>query len=261
MWAGQREPESMSQDNVDLAATDVRLRSVVHAAGIIVGAFATAILLTVVALNLAVLAGVEIEPGSLEENVLGSVAQFGGFLIAALAYLGYRDDATLVRWGWPTLGHVALMIGGFVALFLVNVGAGLIATTFGFESADNAVVVAGNENPELFLYMIPITVLLVAPGEELIFRGVVQGWFRRAYGVVPGILLASAIFGAIHFVAVLGDGALVYIVVAAGLGIVLGAIYEYTENIVVPIVVHGLYNALLFSIQYLVAAGYVQAPA
>jgi membrane protease YdiL (CAAX protease family) len=33
--------------------------------------------------------------------------------------------------------------------------------------------------------------------------------------------------------------------------VVLGVVYEYTNNIVVPALVHGLYNATLISLAYL----------
>lgn len=251
----------MTSDIVQSAPREVRLRSVVHALGVVVAAFATGIALFVLVGNALVFYGVSIPAESLEEHVLSAVAQYVGFIALGVGYLWYRGDRDLVRWGWPTFRAIALMVGGFVALFALNLIAGIAATVLGLETAENAVIVAGNENPELFLYMIPITVLLVAPGEELVFRGIVQGWFRRAYGVVPGIVLASLLFGAVHIVALQGQGAIVYVTVAAALGLVLGGIYEYTENLLVPIVVHGVWNAFLFGGQYLIATGVVESSA
>lgn len=251
----------MNYDIVRSAPREVRLRGALHALGIIVGAFAAGLALFALVANALVFYGISIPPESLREQVLAAVAQYVGFILLGVGYLWYRDDRDLVRWGWPSFVAIAVMVGGFVALFALNLVAGLAATVLGLESAENAVIVAGNENPELFLYMIPITMLLVAPGEELVFRGIVQGWLRRAYGVVPGIVLASLLFGAVHVVALEGPGAIVYVTVAAALGLVLGAIYEYTENLLVPIVVHGIWNAFLFSVQYLVATGAIEASA
>lgn len=244
----------------DLLDGDVRVRAVVHGLGIIVAAYATAIVLVnVVAVALA-LAGIPFDVESTPIYLLASAVQFLGFILAVGFYAYYREDFSLFRWGIPSLRGVGLIIGGFVLLYLLNIGAGALSMVFDLETATNQVVERGQANPEIFLYMIPITVLLVAPAEELLFRGVVQGWFRRAFGVVPGVLIASGLFGAIHVFALLGDGALLYVVVAAMLGIVLGALYEYSQNMVVPIAVHGMYNALLFGLQYLVASGYVTVP-
>jgi len=41
---------------------------------------------------------------------------------------------------------------------------------------------------------------------------------------------------------------------------VLGAVYEKTENLAVPIIVHGVYNAILFSVAYLVTTGRIDVP-
>lgn len=98
-----------------------------------------------------------------------------------------------------------------------------------------------------------LAILFVAPGEELVFRGIVQGLFRQTDGPVPAILFVSVLFGVVHYVALAGSGKVTYIVVTLLLGVLLGYVYERTENILVPVVVHGLYNAILFAGQWVVA--------
>jgi membrane protease YdiL (CAAX protease family) len=44
------------------------------------------------------------------------------------------------------------------------------------------------------------------------------------------------------------------------LGIVLGALYERTKNLFVPMLAHGIYNAVLFYIQWLSATGQISLP-
>jgi len=39
------------------------------------------------------------------------------------------------------------------------------------------------------------------------------------------------------------------------LGVVLGYLYERTQNVVVPALVHGVHNAVIFGLQYLSAIG------
>lgn len=250
----------MASDLLGREDFDVRLTAVVHGLGIIAAAFAGGLLLASLVVSLVGLAGVTLDTESTPFYLLSAVCQFTGFILVVVAYVYYREDFTLFELRVPSLRQGLVILGGFVLLYLVNMGAGAVALVFDLETATNVVVDRGQANPELFLYMIPITVLLVAPGEELVFRGVVQGWFRRGFGVVPGVLIASVLFGVVHAGALLGDGALLYITVATMLGIVLGTLYEYTENLVVPIAVHALYNIVLFGLQYLVASGYVQVP-
>jgi membrane protease YdiL (CAAX protease family) len=157
------------------------------------------------------------------------------------------------------------MVAGFVVLAVVNqlmsallaVVSSLLSELFGItvSAGQNTIVELIRANPETVLFLIPVTALLVAPGEELLFRGVVQGLLRRSLGVVPGIVGASLIFGGIHIVSISSGDAWTYIVVATALGIVLGTAYEYTENLAVPIVIHALWNSSLFVLIYYQVTG------
>ena len=42
--------------------------------------------------------------------------------------------------------------------------------------------------------------LVIGPGEELFWRGLVQQNLQRAFGRLPGMLIASSCYGAIHLV-------------------------------------------------------------
>jgi membrane protease YdiL (CAAX protease family) len=250
----------MATDLYRPADLDVRLRAVGHGLGIILGAFLLAVVTVVTVGQVASLAGFPLDSDSTSGYVVSAALQFVAFIVAAVGYLWYRADFSLVHWRRPRLRDLGWVVLGIVALYAVNLAVGLVSTALGVQSAQNAVVEAGQNNPELFLYMIPITILLVGPGEELLFRGIVQGWFRRAFGVVPALVGASLLFGVVHAGALVGGGKLVYIAAAALLGLVLGVLYEHTENIAVPVVVHGLWNTFLFGVQYLVATGAVPMP-
>ena len=136
-------------------------------------------------------------------------------------------------------------------------GAGFVFQAAGVSFGENQVITQGKEAPVYFLYMIPVSLLLVGPIEELLFRGVAQGVLRKGFGVRAGIVLSSALFGLVHWVAVSGGPAekLAYVTIAAVLGIVLGVLYERTETLVAPALAHGVYNSTLFLIQYVSATG------
>jgi hypothetical protein len=247
-------------------SSEERIRSLVHSLGLIVAAFVVGFALALVGLQVLVQAGYvpqdvqRIPPAA---QALAAALQFVGFLVVGLGYLRWRgrDGIDLFRIGVPSLRDLGWTVLGLVGLFvLLNVVSVLIGL-LGVETAENAAVVSGREQPTLFLYLIGVTLLFTAPAEELLFRGLIQGLFRSAYGLIPGVVITSVLFGVVHFVALAGGGsALPYIGVAAALGLVLGAIYERTENLVVPILVHGAYNAILFYVSYLVATGQIEMP-
>jgi membrane protease YdiL (CAAX protease family) len=249
--------------------TDLRTRveSLGHSLGVVVGAFLLGYVLLNVAALVLVAAGVVSAEAlasadiSVPANVYAvtTIAQFAGFVVIALTYVWWRDEFDLFAIDLPDLRDLGAMAGGFVTLFVAALSVSYVVQQLGADTATNQVVEQGQQNPTLFLYMIPITILVVAPAEELLFRGVVQGLFRRAYGLVPGILLASALFGVAHWLALTGAGRLTYIAIAAVLGLVLGTVYELTENLAVPIVIHGLWNAFLFGSQYYDAVGVATA--
>jgi membrane protease YdiL (CAAX protease family) len=153
----------------------------------------------------------------------------------------------------PTRRDLLWTVGGLLVLLGLLFGISALLRALGIESADSVVIDGGT--PVYFLYLIPVTVLLVGPTEELVFRGVVQGLFRDAYGVALGVAGSSLLFAAIHFRSFTGEGALVSLLVVLLLGGVLGVIYELSGNLVVPALVHGLFNATQFAIQYAETTG------
>ncbi len=250
---------------VDIESTNVRLQSVAHSLALVIAAFVVGIALSLAGLLLLASLGVPVGQGdslTAEATAIGSALQFVGFIAVGLGYLRWRDDAAdLFDVGLPSLRDIGWALLGLVGLFiLLNVLAAVIAW-LGLQVADNAAIIAGREQPILLLYLLAVTVFFTAPAEELIFRGLVQGLFRRAYGPIGGVLLASALFGVAHYVALGGGGSkAVYVLIAGALGLLLGAAYEKTENLVVPILIHAGYNSIIFYVTYLAATGAVEMP-
>jgi len=195
---------------------------------------------------------------------------FVGFGLAAVGYLWLRREWSLVAIRRPTARDLALAVGGVFAILaaamvmgvVVQAIASVVETLFGVtvEQGQNAVITEGRKNPVVFLWMVPVALFFVGPAEELLFRGVVQGLLKQSLGLVPGLLAASGLFGIGHYLAISSGSAWTYLLVAGGLGVVLGVLYEYTENIVVPALTHGLWNAGLFVLNYYLAISGVQLP-
>ena len=73
-------------------------------------------------------------------------------------------------------------------------------------------------------------------GEELFFRGWLQNLLTDKLGIWAGILLASLIFGLVHYIS--ND----YAIYAFITGIYLGLIYQVLGNLYIAMVIHALYD-------------------
>jgi len=234
-------------ETVRVSDWQTRLVSVGHSLGIVVAAFGVGLL---VALVLSAGASSVLPSGNPVVTLSLMAGQFLGFILVAVAYAELFDHRDLLPFRVPSLRDIGFVVLGFVSLFVVALLSGYIIQLLGADQAQNQAVELGRQDPVLFLYLIPVAIFLVGPGEEMIFRGIVQGLLKRAYGFVPGLIGASVLFGIVHVVALSGPGKVTYMVIAAALGLVLGLLYEYTENLVVPSLVHGVWNAFLFGSLY-----------
>jgi membrane protease YdiL (CAAX protease family) len=77
----------------------------------------------------------------------------------------------------------------------------------------------------------------------------------ESYRPVVAILLASGLFAMPHVFSLSGQGKIVSVSIVFLLALVLGASYVYSENIVVPSVIHGTFNAVQFGGAYLFSTG------
>ncbi|TVR88659.1 MAG: CPBP family intramembrane metalloprotease [Spirochaetaceae bacterium] len=94
-------------------------------------------------------------------------------------------------------------------------------------------------------FLSPLTwprVLLIAAaagfGEELLFRGLLQPLLALQFGVVPALIATSIVFGLLHFLSK------AYVVFAFVFSLYLGVIYLLSGNILVPMLAHGIYDAV-----------------
>ena len=76
-------------------------------------------------------------------------------------------------------------------------------------------------------------------GEEILFRGFLQGSLEHATGPVIGLVAASVIFGLAHAITP------TYALLAASMAIYLGTAWRIGGNLLVPITVHAAYDAVV----------------
>ena len=182
--------------------------------------------------------------------VLMQGVAFGGVAAGYLSVRGRSLSWLGVR--RPSVRDLLVAVAGYaLALSAAIAGAALVALS-GVRAGRNAVADIAIQAPEVLLLLIPASFLLIGPGEELLFRGVVQGRLREAFGPAAGVVIASFVFAAVHFVALTGGTGARFVSIGILLfpSLVFGAVYELTDNLVVPALVHGCYNATLFSLLY-----------
>jgi len=172
-----------------------------------------------------------------------------GFLVVAYAYARYAD--LRVRLAVPDRRDLGLAVGGTLAALLVAMALSVVLALLGLLPG-SVLSEAATGTPTLLLGLAFLSIVLVAPAEEFLFRGVIQTRLRRAFGPAGAIAIASLLFGSLHLanftgtVAPVVAGALLITVVGA----VFGVLYERAGNLVVPILAHGAYNTVLFGIAF-----------
>jgi membrane protease YdiL (CAAX protease family) len=172
------------------------------------------------------------------------IAEFVGYAIVFLALW-----LLFARHGKPLFKSLAWVEQPFRPLHLAVLGVALVAM----------VVVLGNlldiPNVETPFYKllndtasrIGIVVFGVTLGpiiEELLFRGFLQPVLVDSFGVLPGILVTSAVFGALHLTQnafIWQSGVLITIV-----GFVLGVVRHISGSTRASAITHISYNALPF---------------
>jgi membrane protease YdiL (CAAX protease family) len=142
-----------------------------------------------------------------------------------------------------------------------NLGISALFGWLGVESTTHSLIRAAQDNPGILLALVPLSYLVVGPGEELLYRNVVQKSLSTEFSPPGAVVVASAIFAAVHLpayadpsgsaLAVLNTLAVVFV-----LSLILGALYERTENVAVSALVHGSFNAIAFLVTYVEITGF-----
>ncbi|MFW6318073.1 MAG: CPBP family intramembrane glutamic endopeptidase [Halorubrum sp.] len=186
--------------------------------------------------------------------ILGQYVAFGGLAVGYLAWRGFDREGIVSYLGVrvPSLKEIGLVLGSWVVILVLILVISTIVQLLGTETAANQSAELAMGNPAIIPLFIAASFLVIGPCEEILYRGVVQGRLRESLPAAPSILLAAAIFATIHVMALTGglSARLTTVVILFVPSLVFGAVYEYTENLVVPALLHGLHNAVIFTALY-----------
>ncbi|WP_224269938.1 CPBP family intramembrane glutamic endopeptidase [Haloprofundus salinisoli] len=182
--------------------------------------------------------------------VLGTIPQQLAFAGIGALYARRRLASLPIR--RPDSEELRFVVGATIAAVALASGLSYALTLTDLEPVESVIGEVAQLEPLVLLALAALSIVLVAPAEELLFRGAIQGRLRTAYGPVAGVGLASAIFASIHVFNYVGSP--VAVVAATGVifvtGSILGIAYERTGNLAVPILIHAAYNTTLFAIAY-----------
>lgn len=238
-----------SDPGVESPADDRRpVRAVLASIGLTALAFVLSIVGGLVLVVPVLLFGLDFEslPVLVALTAVGQV----GFLLVGYVYA--RLASVRVRLSVPTRRDFGYVLGGTVGALALAVGLSLLLAALGLTPG-SVIEDAVTAQPRLLLALAALSLVLVAPAEEFLFRGVIQTRLRRAFGPVGAVAGASLLFGSLHLTNYVGTfgpvvaGALLI----TSVGAVFGVLYERTGNLVVPILTHGIYNVVLFTIGFL----------
>ena len=204
-------------------------------------------------------------------RVLFLVLSFeGGLLLLAFLLNLLMDNSLAGMFRW-TLPHLAAGIAAtlpLAVLFVLIVRSEFAPLRRIRQTLDSLLPALFKESKSPDLLLIS---LMAGAGEEALFRGVIQTWamglMRDWFGPQgpgwcmwggsggpgpldssadwAGLLLASVLFGLVHFITP------AYAVIAGAAGLYLGLLYLWTGNLLVPILAHGVYD--YFALVYLLS--------
>lgn len=192
----------------------------------------------------------------LDQRLIVSNVSLGlGMATGAFLYLLLADRSwSYIDLRMPSLIDVAWMVVGVGGLLAALIGLGVLLELLNAPGAEHGLIedIVEEGDPEMLLYiLIPASLLIIGPGEELLFRNIIQKSLYQYFSRPAAIVVASLVFALAHIPAYwAGAETVTAVIVITVLSLILGAIYARTENIVVPAVVHGLYNAILFAVLY-----------
>lgn len=176
-------------------------------------------------------------------ELLNSYVVQPGFGLVAAGYIWWRDDYNpLDRVQTPSTEGLA-WIGLTPVAYELTVRAvrpllPMIGLSHGGHSGGIVKWRAFLEQPELIIPGVVVMFLIMAPMEELLYRGVIHDTLSRTMGSLGRVLVGGLLFGGMHLFL---SGGLASLLLTTIFGLLVAASYERTKNLVVPIMAHAGY--------------------
>ena len=135
---------------------------------------------------------------------------------------------------------------GLLWSFIFGAATGLVFLTLHFTGINPLTLIHSRlpeNNKDLFLFLL-VSCAIGPAAEELFFRGILYGFFRR-WGIAAALIFSTIIFILAH-----NNIRSIPVTQAAG-GIIFAISYEVEKSLMVPIVIHILGNAAIFILPFI----------
>lgn len=201
------------------------------------------------------------ELNQLHELALGAVALGLGTGTVALLYFTLTGRTlAFLDFKLPTLRGLGYFVGGTAVLFVLLSVLSVVFAKLGVTTSNHSVEQAAREgDPTILLWLIPASWLIIGPGEELLYRNIIQKSLYDTFSKPVALVMASVVFALVHIPAYAAGATLLSLVntllVIFALSLVLGAVYLKTENTTIPALVHGTFDAIIFAALYVQLTG------
>ena len=185
------------------------------------------------------------EGGLLATQAFLSVGLIGTALIyTARSNHGDIADAAR-RLGLRSFG-VWIVLPTLAAIGIYLVSAGILASILSPEQEDVAENLGAGSDSAILITV--LAGILIVPGaavsEELFFRGFIFGGLRQSMSLWPAAIISGVVFGGLHLV----TGNVAVALQLSLFGVILAGLYERTGVLWAPMFVHGLNNAVAFTL-------------
>lgn len=151
-----------------------------------------------------------------------------------------------------------LLLGAIAPALALGAAAVTITATMvdGGTAVGPIVGPGAEENATGILFaLIPLSIFVIAPAEELFFRGLAQRYFRETTEAFWAIVAAALLFMLLHvpqYVLLESTGAsLLLLGLIFLMGAAAGYVYERTGALLAPIALHATYNCVIAGVWYL----------
>ena len=104
-------------------------------------------------------------------------------------------------------------------------------------------MIPGSDIYSIALFMF-IMLIFTGLGEELVFRSIIQTRLEQTMGPMPGLFIASLLFGAMHS----GYGTIDEVIFTFSAALIIGYLFQKTRSLLFITLIHGYINIFLFGI-------------
>ena len=151
----------------------------------------------------------------------------------------WQRPVVLLRWSSVGLGILSAVVlyflfflGNVLAPYVVHEAPAQVGSIYGL----------GRDTSRIPIFL--LLLLITGPGEEIFWRGFLQSRMMARLGNVPGYLVTTAVYAAVHVFS------LNFVLTMAALlaGAFWGGLYLWRRDLTLLIVSHSLWSAVIFAV-------------